>query len=130
MEVASSFGMKDGICFSDTVNGLKSIASISLTETSQAKEIPIKLILQKMQLAAIALSKTISDPTISLKSIEYLNLVVEGRRDDEIAAELGLSLPGARKRRKTVIDQIGAKTLPQAVAIATAAGLISVYQNV
>jgi DNA-binding CsgD family transcriptional regulator len=130
MAVASTFGMNDGICFADTINGMKSIASISLTDTAQAEKVPVKEIFQKLQLAAIALSKTISDPMVSQKSIDYLNLVVSGRKDDEIAVELGLSLPGTRKRRKTALEQLGAKTLAQAVALATSAGLVKVYQNV
>jgi DNA-binding CsgD family transcriptional regulator len=130
MAVASTFGMNDGICFADTINGMKSIASISLTDTAQAQDVPVKAIFQKLQLAAVALSKTISNPLVSQKSIDYLKLVVLGRRDDEIAVELGLSLPGTRKRRKSALEQIGAKTLPQAVAMATSSGLVKVYQNV
>jgi DNA-binding CsgD family transcriptional regulator len=130
MEIAKTFGMADGICFSETINGLKSIASISLTETAKANAVPTALILQKLQLAALAVSKHVSLPSMTHQSTEYLALVARGLSDEDIAKELDMSLSGTRRRRKNAILQIGAKTLPQALGLAASLGLIKVYQNV
>lgn len=130
MQVAQKFGMMDGICFAETVNGFKSIASVSLTDTAQAKTVPVDEILEKMQLASIAVSKAVTHPQVSPKALEYLRLAALGKRDEEIAEDLGLSISGARRRRQTAVSQIGAKTLVQAVGFAASLGLIRVYQNV
>lgn len=58
-QVAQSFGMVDGVCFSETVNGFKSIGSISLTAPAELSQIPCDEIRKAMQLAALAVSREI-----------------------------------------------------------------------
>ena len=130
MRVARSFGMAEGICFSETINGFKSIASISLTDTKRAKRVPVDRILNAFRLAAISVSKELSQPNVSSKTSAYLSLVARGLSDQEIANELHLSIHGARRRRKLAIEQYGAKTVTQAVALAISSGAVQPYQNV
>jgi DNA-binding CsgD family transcriptional regulator len=130
MRVARSFGMAEGICFSETINGVKSIASISLTGTDRVKRVPVDRILNAFKLAAISVSKELSQPDVSPKISAYLSLVARGLSDQEIADELQLSVHGARRRRKLAIEKYGAKTISQAVALAISSGAVQPYQNV
>lgn len=125
MTVARAFGVVDGICWATTVNGLKSIGSISLARPAIEANVPTEDIMAAFQLATIEAGHKMIDESLSSKSREYLELVAQGMSTTDIAIRLQISVPGVRKRQKTTQDHLGASNLAHAVAIAMACGGIS-----
>lgn len=130
MNNARDFGMVDGLCFATTVNGMKSIGSISLTVPASEVVIDRGAIMAALELASIEVTRQRADAVFPLKLKAYLELVSRGHSTDEIAAELSISVAGVRKRQKACLEKLGARSLPNAVAIAVTRGLLPLYQNV
>ena len=57
--VANEFGIVDGLCFSTTVNGFKSIASIALGEGESPSHVDYKGVLRRMDIATLYTSREI-----------------------------------------------------------------------
>lgn len=129
-EAAVGFGMVDGICWATTVNGFKSIASVSLTVPAKEAEVPLDEIMEALQLATIAASEEIMRAQLSVKAREYLRLVVQGHSTAEMAEQLGITVAGVRKRQVALQAELGASNLPHAVALALDPGSSALYQFV
>jgi DNA-binding CsgD family transcriptional regulator len=130
MEFGKDFGMEDGICWSTTVNGLKSIGSISLTKPAHTADIDIEQIKLAFDLATLEASREISSTKLGVNELEFLSLAALGRSTEEIAGELGISVPAVRKRKAKMQANLGASNLAHAVAIASSRGLLSNYRFV
>ncbi|WP_299165858.1 autoinducer binding domain-containing protein [uncultured Tateyamaria sp.] len=130
MAVARDFGMVDGICISVTANGLKSIGSVALANPVELADYPVAEIVDAMDLATLDASRKVKDGNLSVKSLQFLALAAQGLPTAKIATQLDLSIPGVRKRQRTAQTELGAETLPQAVAMAASRGLLSQYQLV
>ena len=130
MAVARNFGMVDGICISVTANGLKSIGSIALARPADLNDYPVAELVDAMDLATLDASRKIEGGSLSVKSLQFLALAAQGLPTDKIATRLDLSIAGVRKRQRTAQTELGAATLPQAVAMAASRGLLSRYQLV
>lgn len=129
-EAANGFGMMDGICWATTVNGFKSIASISLTKPATEADVPLDEIMDALQLATITASEEIIRANLTVKAREYLRLVIQGYSTVEMAEELGISVAGVRKRQIALQAELGASNLPHAVALALDPGAGALYQFV
>ena len=75
-------------------------------------------------LALLMLQPNQNEFGISAKELIYLKQVSAGATDDEIAAELQLSLRAVKERKRKSIDDLGAKNIGHAVGIAKRADLI------
>jgi DNA-binding NarL/FixJ family response regulator len=66
------------------------------------------------------------NPPLPLEEhIRVLRLIVEGKTQDQIALEIGLSPETIKRRCRRAREFIGVETLYQAVAVAVARGWVS-----
>lgn len=130
MQVAAAYGMRDGICFSETVNGFKSIASISFTSSDEISAVPVQEIYDRFKLAALEVTKASNADLVSRETREYLTLVSEGMTDEQISQRIQITIHGVRRRRRQAIQHLEANSLPHAIYKALLMGAISPYQKV
>ena len=67
-----------------------------------------------------------AEGVLSARQLEVLALVARGRSTEGIAMELFLSPNTVRSHVRNILDNLGARNRPHAVAIAFAAGLIRI----
>ena len=67
-----------------------------------------------------------AEGVLSARQLEVLALVARGRSTEGIAVELFLSPNTVRSHVRNILDNLGARNRPHAVAIAFAAGLIRI----
>jgi hypothetical protein len=116
--LARQFGILDGVCFSVSVAGYKTIASASQHPRQPFSEPVLERIHELLVLATVEVVNATQRPSYSELTNEWLALAIAGKSDTEVAEALGLSIHGARARRRNSLSEIGAKTPAQAIAIA------------
>ncbi len=89
----------------------------TLTEAQVNEARAAAIILQMDQTAQ-------TDFPITAKELVYLEQVSTGATDEEIAADLQLSLRAVKERKRKAIDDLNAKNIGNAVGIAKRSGLI------
>jgi DNA-binding CsgD family transcriptional regulator len=122
--LARSFGIESGVCFSAVVNGQSSIASLSLRSGANIHAQTLISILSLLSAAAMEIP--CSEPRTSIynyKTMEYIKLAAAGLKDADIAEQLGLTIHGARNRRKKALAEIGANTTAQAIYMIATQGI-------
>lgn len=128
--VARQYGIRDGVCFSLTVEGKKTIASLSQDPDNPLSPEQIDKAHDLLTLASVYVSQAIAKPTISSKTLEWIKLASIGLKDNEVATRLDLSIHGARARRKSALLELEAETPAQAIVSAIATRGLSVYELV
>ena len=76
--------------------------------------------------AARVSADSAAEGVLSARQLEVLALVARGRSTEGIAVELFLSPNTVRSHVRNILDNLGARNRPHAVAIAFAAGLIRI----
>ena len=94
--VANEFGIVDGLCFSTTVNGFKSIASIALGEGESPSHVDYKGVLRRMDIATLYTSRENFGLDVPDKITEVLKQVANGASIDQKSESLKLSVSGVR----------------------------------
>jgi|GEM_PF-4519818 len=117
-DLARSYGILDGVCFATTVFGRKTIASVSQDPKSPLSDNECSAIYESLIALSIQVHENQFAKRYSQNTIEWLKLAVQGKDDKETAGEIGLSIHGARARRKAALLEIGASNPSQAVALA------------
>lgn len=117
-DLARSYGILDGVCFATTVFGRKTIASVSQDPLNPLSEEDCAAIYECLIAASLQVYESQFSKRYSQNTIEWLKLAVQGKDDKETAEEIGLTIYGARARRKAALLEIGAANAAQAVALA------------
>jgi len=129
-ELARDFEIEDGICFALEIEGRKTIASISRRVNFPLNSDEIDICMDALTLATLSASQEVATTLYSEKTQEFLELAANGLSDKEVATKLGLSIHGARNRRRSVLNELGAKTVAEAMVIAMRNGALNLYQSV
>ena len=122
--VANEFGIVDGLCFSTTVNGFKSIASIALGEGESPSHVDYKGVLRRMDIATLYTSRENFGLDVPDKITEVLKQVANGASIKQISESLKLSVSGVRNRKRTAVTRLQAANITEAVYKAAKIGVI------
>ncbi len=115
-ELSARHGLEDGFCISMTIEGRKSLASISRDLGDRPTPGEIELLVDALALASLEVSRDIVPPPLSPRTREFLDSAVSGHSDAQLAEALNLSIHGARARRKAALAELGARSPSQALA--------------
>ncbi|MEP3298580.1 MAG: autoinducer binding domain-containing protein [Pseudoruegeria sp.] len=129
-DAAARFGLVDGFCIATTVDGRKSIASISLQENERFGINVQDELFDLFRLASLEISRSLKPAKCSIKTLEYLQLAANGADDKQVAEQLGMTIHGARARRKAALTEIGADTPAQAIFLAIQRRVLNPYAPV
>ena len=122
--VANEFGIVDGLCFSTTVNGFKSIASIALGEGESPSHVDYKGVLRRMDIATLYTSRENFGLDVPDKITEVLKQVAIGASIDQKSESLKLSVSGVRNRQRATVTRLQAANITEAVYKAAKIGVI------
>ena len=122
--VANEFGIVDGLCFSTTVNGFKSIASIALGEGESPSHVDYKGVLRRMDIATLYTSRENFGLDVPDKITEVLKQVANGASIKQISESLKLSMSGVRNRQRAAVTRLQAANITEAVYMAAKIGVI------
>ena len=122
--VANEFGIVDGLCFSTTVNGFKSIASIALGEGESPSHVDYKGVLRRMDIATLYTSRENFGLDVPDKITEVLKQVANGASIKQISESLKLSVSGVRNRQRVAVTRLQAANITEAVYKAAKIGVI------
>lgn len=122
--VANEFGIVDGLCFSTTVNGFKSIASIALGEGESPSHVDYKGVLRRMDNANLYTSRENFGLDVPDKITEVLKQVANGASINQISESLKLSVSCVRNRQRAAVTRLQAANITEAVYKAAKIGVI------
>ena len=122
--VANEFGIVDGLCFSTTVNGFKSIASIALGEGESPSHVDYKGVLRRMDIATLYTSRENFGLDVPDKITEVLKQVANGASIKQISESLKLLVSGVRNRQRAAVTRLQAANITEAVYKAAKIGVI------
>ena len=112
---ANEFGIVDGLCFSTTVNGFKSIASIALGEGESPSHVDYKGVLRRIDIASLYTSRENFGLDVPDKITEVLKQVANGASINQISESLKLSVSGVRNRKRAAVTRLQAANITEAV---------------
>ena len=124
MEVAREFGVVDGLCFSTTVNGYKSIASVAVGDAKVLGEIKKDQVMRYLDIATLYMSRQLDILGVPVKIKEILQQASRGASLGEISENLSLSVSGVRNRQRAAVSYFSASNLTEAVYVASKRGVI------
>jgi len=120
---AQTFGLRYGAAVSvtdKTTNGLRSFGSFARNDR-EFEDLEIRLLAAFIQRRH---DETAPPSNLTRAELEVLQMIKDGKRIKQIAHELGVSEGAIKQRLKNAKLKMGAKTGPQAAAMASQFGLI------